>query len=83
MSPCHASQDGTLIVCIPRGRHIDTKERWPKRWCFHCRTRQCFQVWLFVDDSPWYEPVPYAYCPNCKAHDSDLFPGHERTWEDE
>ena len=54
-----------------------------ERWCFKCRKRRTFHYTLTMETEPsWYGPAPAIKCEQCKAPDSDLFPGRIREWDE-
>ena len=80
--PCMTDGQG-LWFCRSNGKSRKVKRRQYWGWCFSCRITAWFSLWgFFPSGYSYYAPSFWWQCENCAGHDSDLFPGHERTWEE-
>lgn len=79
---CLSSEDGTLHVCRERGEWKLSKQRPSIRWCFKCRKRTRYRLWMFCPIGiSYYGPSPCWKCDRCHE-ENDLFPGWSRTWDE-
>lgn len=70
---CAPFDDG--VICGTRMVEHSRTSRGIK-WCFRCRKRVEFQFVVMVPDGPsYYGPTGWMECPNCRGHETDLFPG--------
>jgi hypothetical protein len=70
------------ILHVPT--HVHSERSDGTRWCFYCRRRVEFTLRIHVPDDPmsYYGPHATLCCPAGHT-DGDLFPGWERTWEED
>ncbi len=75
----------TVTVCGPGPMEIRHRQSEGVKWCFACRGRHEFEYHVLVPttEEGWYwGPAPQIVCTSCGAANGDLFPGHEREWEE-
>ncbi len=77
---CLTSEDGHIHVCRVDGEWTRSKRRARTRFCFGCRKRTMYRLWIFFPEPfSYYDPNFMWKCDQCKK-ELDLFPGMDRTW---
>jgi len=75
-------QSEGFAICGTRMKEV-RRESVGIKWCFACRKRAAFEFVVIAPDGlSYYGPEGYHECTNCKARESDLFPGWTREYED-
>lgn len=73
---------GNATICRGPATRREELRSYGERWCFSCRGRHEFRLFVDVPVEPsYYGPNPSVRCMNCNTNDGDCFPGTSREWE--